>query len=81
MTPRYSPEELAAQEAALVDEYVNVHGYSLEDAILAAAREIAEGRRSTMRSFYPSKTRNSRTPGAARHGPRQRRKDAHRYSW
>lgn len=43
MTPRYSPEELAAQEAALVDEYVNVHGYSLEDARAAAAREIAEG--------------------------------------
>ena len=43
MTPRYSPAELAEQEAALVDEYVNVHGYSLEDAIAAAAREIAEG--------------------------------------
>ena len=43
MTPRYSPAELVAQEAALVDEYVNVHGYSLEDAIAAAAREIAEG--------------------------------------
>ena len=43
MTPRYSPEELAAQQAALVDEYVNEHGYSLEDAVIAAAREIAEG--------------------------------------
>ena len=53
MTPRYSPEELAAQEAALVDEYVNVHGYSLEDAILAAAREVAEGAEVNDEEFLP----------------------------
>ena len=53
MTPRYSPAELAEQEAVLVDEYVNVHGYSLEDAILAAAREIAEGAEVNDEEFLP----------------------------
>ena len=53
MTPRYSPAELAEQEAALVDEYVNVHGYSLEDAIAAAAREIAEGAAVRDEDFLP----------------------------
>ena len=53
MTPRYSPAELAEQEAALVDEYVNVHGYSLEDAIIAAAREIAEGAEVSDEEFLP----------------------------
>ena len=37
------PDDLAQQEAALIVEYMDVHGYSLEDARAAAAREIAEG--------------------------------------
>ena len=53
MTPRYSPAELAEQEAALVDEYVNVHGYSLEDAVIADAREIAEGAAVSDEEFLP----------------------------
>jgi hypothetical protein len=37
-----APDDLAQQEAALIVEYMDVHGYSLEDARAAAAREVAE---------------------------------------
>jgi hypothetical protein len=37
-----TPDDLAQQEALLIIEYMDVHGYSLEEARAAAAREVAE---------------------------------------
>ena len=41
------------EEAALITEYIEVHGYSLEDAIAAAAREMAEGAAVEDSDFLP----------------------------